>query len=71
MPLGREIHTPRPYVPPSLDETLLTRMRAPPDGDDRTLLVNSDDSDDEVEEGKINPPGTFLGSSVASEGSYY
>ncbi|MCJ1379741.1 hypothetical protein MMC17_002844 [Xylographa soralifera] len=65
---GRNIHTPKTYIPPSLDEDTLARMRAPPEsGDETTTLVG--DSDDS---GYENPhggavPGAFpaaLGSSV-------
>ena len=71
MPSGREIHAPKQYVPPNLDEVLLTRLRAPPDGDDRTLSTDSDDSDDQTKKNKADPPGSFSRSSVAGEGSYY
>lgn len=34
MPSGREIHTVKPFQPPSLNATLLEAMRAPPDRSD-------------------------------------
>ena len=71
MPSGREIHAPKQYIPPDLDEVLLIRLRAPPDGDDRVLSTDSDNSEDEAKESKANPPGAFHRSSVAGEGSYY
>ncbi|MCJ1315519.1 hypothetical protein MMC15_000839 [Xylographa vitiligo] len=65
---GRNIHTPKMYLPPSLDADTLARMRAPPEsGDEATTLVgDSDDSEDEnPHDGAV--PGAFpsaTGSSV-------
>ncbi|MCJ1433020.1 hypothetical protein MMC27_002379 [Xylographa pallens] len=65
---GRNIHTPKTYIPPSLDADTLARVRAPPgSGDETTTLVgNSDDSEDENPHGGA-VPGAFpaaFGSSV-------
>ena len=72
IPSGREIHAPKPYIPPSLDENVLSRMRVPPDDDDaRTLVEDSDDSSEETGISKEHPPGAFPGSLVTEEASYY
>ncbi|MCJ1414847.1 hypothetical protein MMC32_001176 [Xylographa parallela] len=65
---GRNIHTPKTYIPPSLDADTLARMRgAPESGDEATTLVgDSDDSEDENPHGGA-VPGAFpaaFGSSV-------
>ena len=71
MPLGRDIYTSKPFLPPSLDEDALARMRAPPDieemGDDH------ESSSDEGENAQGGLPGAFPGSSsiVSREESYY
>ena len=72
MPSGREIHTPKPYVPPSLDEDTLTKMRAPPDDDDtRTLVADSDDSGGEAPQSRGRTSGSYPDSSGTGGGSYY
>ena len=43
MPSGREIHTIKPYEPPSLDSNTLEAMRAPPSSDDLVDDLSSDD----------------------------
>ncbi|MCJ1401935.1 hypothetical protein MMC11_005152 [Xylographa trunciseda] len=65
---GRNIHTPKAYIPPNLDADTLARMRAPPEnGDDAARLVDdSDDSEDENPQGGAIPGAfpTASGSSV-------
>ena len=71
MPSGREIHTPKQYIPPSLDEDTLARMRAPPDGaNSANIGVDSDDSSNEDVEGRTDLPGAFP-STTASGSNYY
>ena len=75
MPSGREIHTPKPYIPPSLDEDVLVRMRAPPDGSENALFGG--DGDSSSEEGDVErrelpgafPPGPAYGG--RGESAYY
>lgn len=60
MPSGREIHTPKPYVPPSLEEDVLVRMRAPADGPgDVVCGADGDSSSEEGAEERKDLPGTF------------
>lgn len=72
MPLGRDVHSSKPFVPSCLDDDTLARMRAPPDvdelGDD-----SGESSDDEGEKAQGDLPGAFPGSSsTTSNGeSYY
>ncbi|GAB7342507.1 hypothetical protein MBLNU457_g0698t2 [Dothideomycetes sp. NU457] len=47
MPSGREYHTPKPYIPPTLDAGELARMRAPPDPEQSAFAGDEDDSGDE------------------------
>lgn len=47
MPSGREYHTPKPYTPPQLDNSLLARLRAPPDPAQTAFTGNEADSGDE------------------------
>ena len=66
MPSGRDIHAPKPYMLPLLDDATLARMRAPPDPDD--FAAQEDDSGDSDWEDR-GPPGAFPGGSDAA--SYY
>ncbi|KAJ3528766.1 hypothetical protein NM208_g10055 [Fusarium decemcellulare] len=59
MPSGREIHTVKPYEPPSLDRDVLEAMRSPPEEDDE--FVNDLSSDDEIKGGPSAPVGAFPG----------
>lgn len=65
LPSGRDLHTTKPFVPPSLGEDTLARMRAPPDvgepGED-----DDDGSSDEDDKGQSDLPGAFPGSSSTS-----
>lgn len=73
MPLGRDMYTMKPFVPPTLDEDTLSRMRAPPD---REGLIGegADSSSDEGDKKQQSSlPGAFPGTSVAdsNDQSYY
>lgn len=73
MPSGRDIHTIKPYEPPSLDPVVLESMRAPPEGSDD--FGNGSDSEDEVK-GDRPVVSAYPGASdaygrSASTGSYY
>ena len=75
MPSGRDIHSTKRYVPPSLDEDILAHMRAPPDNTHFENAMDNDSSDDSGQEGKrqSEPPGAFPGSSAVGSNSnaYY
>ncbi|KAM6519462.1 hypothetical protein FALCPG4_013094 [Fusarium falciforme] len=62
MPSGREIHTIKPYEPPSLDRDVLEAMRAPPEEDDG--FVDDLSSDDEIRGSPSAPVGAFPGSAA-------
>lgn len=66
---------PAAYKPPSLEESELIRMRAPPDEIDQSLsaLALEDDSEDEVTPaGEKGLPGGFPGSrSATADSDYY
>ena len=71
MPSGRDIHTVKPWEPPTLDSNILEAMRAPPDrlddfGDELS-------SDDEVRGAPNAPAGAFPGTADEYTGrsSYY
>lgn len=75
LPSGRDIHSAPPaYHAPSLEESELIRMRAPPDDIDQTFasMALEDESEGEttpiVEKG---PPGGFPGSRSASTDNYF
>lgn len=72
MPSGREYHSPKPYIPPSLDPGTLARMRAPPAPADDAIQQNHADSSDEDVGGK-EPIGAFPGTSqqYGTGSSYY
>jgi len=60
MPSGREIHSLKPYVPPSLEEDVLVRMRAPADGPgDVVFGADGDSSSEEGVEERKDLPGAF------------
>ncbi len=68
MPLGREIHTVKPFILPVLDASILENMRAPPDRDDDFGGKGSSD-----EEEKQDPVGAFPGTKedYSSSSAYY
>ena len=70
MPSGRDIHSTKPFVPPSLDDDTLARMRAPPNVDE---TIDNESSSDEGEKAQGGLPGAFPGSSstAANAESYY
>lgn len=59
MPSGREIHTLKPYEPPTLDRDVLEGMRAPPEEDDR--FEHDLSSDDEVKGEPSSIVGAYPG----------
>lgn len=70
MPSGRDIHLTKPFVPPSLGEDTLARMRAPPSVDE--LGDDDDSSSDEGDKAQSELPGAFPGStSTTSNGNVY
>ncbi|KAK8175625.1 pH-response regulator protein palC [Phyllosticta citrichinensis] len=78
MPSGREYHTPKPFKLPCLDETIVTRMRAPPDPSDSAFAGEEDDSgvdDDNGNDTNNNddPIGAFPGtrSDYAGSSNYF
>ncbi|KAL8761529.1 MAG: hypothetical protein Q9184_002349 [Pyrenodesmia sp. 2 TL-2023] len=60
MPLGREIHSSKTYVPLDLGTDILEKMRAPPDPDEARALMDggADSSDDDVP-AENGLPGAF------------
>ena len=71
MPSGRDIHSIKPFEPPSLDASVLEAMRAPPErSDDFEDAVDSSDDEAAAEKG---PAGAFPGTSAdySGKGSYY
>lgn len=72
MPSGREYHTPKPYTPPQLDVSLLARLRAPVDPQQRAFGGNEDDSEDEGQGREpVAVPGAFPGAAAAGSGNAY
>lgn len=69
MPSGRDIHIPKPYVPPNLDTETLARLRAPPE--DAAATADGDDSSDEDEEPLATIQGTVPGPSSGSAEAYF
>ena len=74
MPSGRDLHTIKPYVPPTLDQDILDAMRAPPERDDKV----DDDSSDEGDDHSPTPIGAYPGTTAdysaagrATGSSYY
>ena len=73
MPSGRDIHSTKSFVPPTLDADTLAQMRAPPDRNN-TASDGSDSSSDEETRapGSTHLPGAFPGGSTSTAGeSYY
>lgn len=74
MPSGREYHTPKAFELPGLDESVLARMRAPPDPDAAMGGDGDDDDDSEDEDRQARDPvGAFPGtrSDYAGNTPYY
>lgn len=74
MPSGREYHTPKPFSPPSLDASLLARLRAPIDPHQNAFRGDEEDSGDEaVSREPVAVPGAFPGAAPAGSGgnAYY
>jgi hypothetical protein len=68
MPSGREVHSLKSYIPPTLDSSILESMRAPPGSNDD---YGKDASSDE--EVAHDPVGAFPGTRAeySGSGSYY
>lgn len=76
MPSGREIHATKPFVVPSLDASIIARMRAPPDIADAAKLTGDDDSsssDEGFDKKSALPGGAFADrpAGSAGEANYY
>jgi hypothetical protein len=59
LPTGREFHKPQDYVPPMIEEDILSRMRAPPDYSEAAAYKDEDDSQSDSE--AQDPVGAFPG----------
>lgn len=74
MPSGREYHTPKAFTPPTLDASLLARLRAPIDPQQHAFRGNEDDSGDEASSHEpVVVPGAFPGAAggTSSGTAYY
>ena len=73
MPSGRDVSPIKTFVPPTLDEESLIRMRAPPEKDAESGAIGGDDSSDEESDAKMSAPGTFPGESGSAfnDSPYY
>ncbi|THX14233.1 pH-response regulator protein palC [Aureobasidium pullulans] len=72
MPSGREYHTQKPYMSPQLDVSLLARLRAPVDPQQRAFGGDEDDSGDEgAAREPVVVPGAFPGAATAGGGNAY
>ena len=73
MPSGREYHSPKPFSPPSLDASLLARLRAPIDPHQNAFTGDEDDSGDEtIAREPVVVPGAFPGTAaVGNSGNAY
>ena len=74
MPSGREYHTPKPFSPPSLDASLLARLRAPIDPHQNAFRGDEEDSGDEaMPREPAVVPGAFPGAAAGGNSgtAYY
>ncbi len=78
MPSGREIHSPKPFVVPTLDEDVLSRMRAPPSPNEALYRGDVTDSEEDEDLGyqkdTVPSVGAFPGAQAelrTSENAYY
>jgi hypothetical protein len=73
MPSGRDIHTIKPYTPPSLDASTLAAMRAPP-SPNASLQVASGGGDDEGQDSsdddRLSRAGTVVGAFPGTREEY-
>lgn len=69
MPSGREVHSLKPYVPPTLDSSVLESMRLPPSSVDNYGRASSSSDEDVARD----PVGAFPGTrgDYSGSGSYY
>ncbi len=65
MPSGRDIHTIKPYSPPTLGQDVMDAMRATPVREDD---LDGDLSSDADDAGPSNPPGAYPGGTEYSGG---
>ncbi|OAA80053.1 pH-response regulator protein palC [Akanthomyces lecanii RCEF 1005] len=65
MPSGRDIHTIKPYSPPTLGQDVMDAMRATPAREDD---LDGDLSSDADDAGPSNPPGAYPGGAEYSGG---
>lgn len=72
MPSGREYHTPKPYIIPTLQEDAIIRMRAPPDPGE-PFEGEEDSADEDERTAAAAPVGAFPGTKAeyAAGSSYY
>ncbi|KAL9098427.1 MAG: hypothetical protein Q9163_005908 [Psora crenata] len=71
MPSGRDIHSPKPFNPPLLDDETLSRMRAAPDRNPVEACMDDEDSSaDDSDARRSGVPGDFPGSTALSIKSY-
>ena len=69
MPSGRDMHSLKPYIPPTLDASVLGNMRAPP-----SLIDDHGEGASSEDEGVVHDPvGAFPGTRAEYSGSdgYY
>lgn len=76
MPLGRDIHTVKPYQPPVLDPITLEAMRAPPEGSDDFGNASDSEEDQDKDINRAAHVGAFPGTRneygrTNSSNSYY
>ncbi|KAG9827046.1 pH-response regulator protein palC, partial [Aureobasidium melanogenum] len=73
MPSGREYHSPKPFSPPTLDASLLARLRVPVDPHPNAFRGNEEDSGDEAPRHEpVVVPGAFPGAAAGtSSGTAY
>ncbi|KAF2636636.1 hypothetical protein P280DRAFT_146564 [Massarina eburnea CBS 473.64] len=70
MPSGREIHTPKLYIVPALEEDAIVRMRAPPDPGEPFEGDEDDSADEERGEAAGEAPGMPVGAFPGTRGEY-
>ena len=71
MPSGREIHSLKPFMSPTLEASTLENMRAPPDRTDDYGGSASSDEDEDAQDPVGAFPGTKQDYSGAGSSNYY
>lgn len=69
MPSGREVHSLKTYVPPTLDASVLESTRVPPSSTDNYGRASSSSDEDVARDPAGAFPGT--GAEYSGKGSYY